>query len=102
MKSSTRQPILHLGGGYIVIGAGPVIKDDKEGAPFLATVNGKRLELISALAYAFHKDPDLADIAKHALLFGGLVSKYIPPKTAQNDDKEQDTDTAEPDTDPKE
>lgn len=76
-----------LGGGYIVIGAGPVIKDDKEGAPFLATVNGKRLELVSAMAFAFHCDPDLADIAKQALMFGGLLPSFMKPRPAKEEEE---------------
>lgn len=81
MKSSTRQPILHLGGGYIVIGAGPVEESSEEGTAFLTVLNGERLELVSAMAYAFHRDHDLADIAKHALMLGSLVPSSMRPHT---------------------
>ena len=87
LKSSTRQPILHLGGGYIVIGAGPVIKDDKEGTTFLATLNGKRLELVSVMAYAFQRDPDLAEIARHALMFGNLLPSFMKPRPAKEEEE---------------
>lgn len=86
-----------LGGGYIVIGAGPVIKDDKEGTTFLATLNGKRLELVSVMAYAFQRDPDLAEIARHALMFGSLVPSSMRLHTIIKED-EQRVDNTETDS----
>ena len=67
-----------LGGGYIVLGAGPV--DEKDGTPFLTVLNGKKIELMTMMAYAFHRDPDLADIAKHALMYGALMPSSMTAK----------------------
>lgn len=76
-----------LGGGYIVIGAGPVEENSEEGTTFLTVMNGKRIELMTTMAYAFHRDPDLADIAKHALMFGSLVPSSMRPRPAKEEEE---------------
>ena len=75
------------GGGYIVIGAGPVEEGSEEGTAFLTVLNGKRLELVSAMAYAFHRDPDLAEIARHALMFGNLLPSFMKPRPAKEEEE---------------
>lgn len=73
------------GGCYLVIGAAPVEKADS----FLFSVNGKGFEIMAALAYAFKHDPHLADIARHALMFGGLVpDRKLEDEKAEDDQKD--------------
>lgn len=65
------------GGAYLVLAADPVKDDDDtEGdARFISALKGQGMEILCMLTFAFVKDPQLADMAKHALFMAATMPK---------------------------
>ena len=80
------------GGAYLVLAADPVKDDDDtEGdARFISALKGNGMEILCMLTFAFVKDPQLADIAKHALFMAATMPKPDTDKSKKDTDKKEE------------